>query len=146
MNKTEKLICLVLGAVLAWYVFNGMNEAKKAAAARQAAIAAAATNGVEAAGIGSIVSNRAEGATNRVEAGSNAVEAAASSAIEQSVQSNNLRNPLDAGGIPRVALRPGASHAGIRESQTTRRQVVRGLRRLVVKELKPPVELDPRQP
>ena len=37
MNKTEKLICLLLGAVLAWYVFNEMGKAKEAA--KQAAIA-----------------------------------------------------------------------------------------------------------
>ena len=31
MNKTEKLICLVLGAVLAWYIFSEMGKAKEAA-------------------------------------------------------------------------------------------------------------------
>ena len=37
MNKTEKLICLVLGAVLAWYIFSEMGKSKEAA--KQAAIA-----------------------------------------------------------------------------------------------------------
>ena len=37
MNKTEKLICLVLGAVLAWYVFSEMGKSKEAA--REAAAA-----------------------------------------------------------------------------------------------------------
>ena len=37
MNKTEKLICLVLGAVLAWYIFSEMGKAKEAA--KQTAIA-----------------------------------------------------------------------------------------------------------
>ena len=32
MNKTEKLICLVLGAVLAWYIFSEMGKAKEQAA------------------------------------------------------------------------------------------------------------------
>ena len=31
MNKTEKLICLVLGAVLAWYIFSEMGKSKEAA-------------------------------------------------------------------------------------------------------------------
>ena len=31
MNKTEKLICLVLGAVLAWYIFSEMGKAKERA-------------------------------------------------------------------------------------------------------------------
>ena len=46
MNKTEKLICIVLGAVLAWYIFNETGKAKEAAKAN----AAAATNVVEKAG------------------------------------------------------------------------------------------------
>ncbi len=42
MNKTEKLICLLLGAVLAWYIWAEMGRAKERAkyAAEQAAIAA----------------------------------------------------------------------------------------------------------
>ena len=43
MNKTEKLICLVLGAVLAWYVWSEIGKAKETAKAN----AAAATNVVE---------------------------------------------------------------------------------------------------
>ena len=39
MNKTEKLICLVLGAVLAWYIFSEMGNSKEAA--KQAALAQA---------------------------------------------------------------------------------------------------------
>lgn len=39
MNKTEKLICLVLGAVLAWYIFSEMGKSKEAA--KQAALAQA---------------------------------------------------------------------------------------------------------
>ena len=37
MNKTEKLICLVLGAVFAWYIFSEMGKSKEAA--KQAASA-----------------------------------------------------------------------------------------------------------
>ena len=37
MNKTEKLICLVLGAVLAWYIFSEAGKSKEAA--KQAALA-----------------------------------------------------------------------------------------------------------
>ncbi len=46
MNKTEKIICILLGAVLAWYIFNETGKAKERqkAAAEQAAIAA--TNAV----------------------------------------------------------------------------------------------------
>ena len=44
MNKTEKLICLVLGAVLAWYVWSEIGKAKETAKAN----AATATNVVEA--------------------------------------------------------------------------------------------------
>ena len=42
MNKTEKLICLLLGAVLAWYVWTEMGRAKERQKylAEQAAIAA----------------------------------------------------------------------------------------------------------
>ncbi len=42
MNKTEKLICLLLGAVLAWYIWSEMGRSKERAkyAAEQAAIAA----------------------------------------------------------------------------------------------------------
>ena len=47
MNKSEKIICLILGAILAWYIWGEMGRAKEraAAAAEQAAIAA--TNQVE---------------------------------------------------------------------------------------------------
>ena len=42
MNKTEKIICLLLGVVLAWYVWNEMGRAKERQKylAEQAAIAA----------------------------------------------------------------------------------------------------------
>ena len=42
MNKTEKIICIILGAVLAWYLFSENSKAKERAkvAAEQAAIAA----------------------------------------------------------------------------------------------------------
>ena len=42
MNKSEKIICLLLGAVLAWYIWAEMGRAKERAkyAAEQAAIAA----------------------------------------------------------------------------------------------------------
>ena len=51
MNKTEKLICLVLGAVLAWWIWSEMGRSKERAriAAEQAAIAATeiSSNGVD---------------------------------------------------------------------------------------------------
>ena len=42
MNKTEKIICILLGAVLAWYLFSESGKAKERAkaAAEQAAVAA----------------------------------------------------------------------------------------------------------
>ena len=53
MNKSEKIICLLLGAVLAWYIFNETGEAKERAklVASSAAVAverASATNAVAA--------------------------------------------------------------------------------------------------
>lgn len=49
MNKTEKIICLLLGAVLAWYIFTEIPKQKKAAAAaeqtRRAETANTTTNG-----------------------------------------------------------------------------------------------------
>ena len=50
MNKTEKLICLVLGAVLAWYIFSEMGKAKERASGDRNVAAPsceAATNVVE---------------------------------------------------------------------------------------------------
>ena len=41
MNKTEKLICLVLGAILAWYIFGEMGKAKERASQSQVAEASA---------------------------------------------------------------------------------------------------------
>ena len=46
MNKVEKLICLVLGAVLAWYVFTEMGNAKKAAGSQAEAAKAARAKGM----------------------------------------------------------------------------------------------------
>ena len=51
MNKSEKIICLLLGAGLAWYIYGEMGKAKERAklAAEQAAVAAeqaAVTNAV----------------------------------------------------------------------------------------------------
>ncbi len=51
MNKSEKIICLLLGAVLAWYIYGEMGKAKERAklAAEQAAVTAeqaAVTNAV----------------------------------------------------------------------------------------------------
>ena len=47
MNKTEKLICLVLGAILAWYIFNGAEKAKETAKQATAAQAEMASNRVD---------------------------------------------------------------------------------------------------
>ncbi|MBQ0033422.1 MAG: YidC/Oxa1 family insertase periplasmic-domain containing protein [bacterium] len=41
MNKTEKLICVVLGAALAWYIFSEMGKAKERASQSQVAEVAA---------------------------------------------------------------------------------------------------------
>ena len=59
MNKSEKIICLLLGAVLAWYIWAEMGRAKERAkyAAEQAAIAA--TNEVAAASAASRPANPA---------------------------------------------------------------------------------------
>ena len=47
MNKTEKLICLILGAVLAWYIFSEMGKAKEAAKQVTAAQPEIASNSVD---------------------------------------------------------------------------------------------------
>ena len=47
MNKTEKLICLALGAILAWYIFNGAEKAKDTAKQATAAQAEMASNRVD---------------------------------------------------------------------------------------------------
>lgn len=44
MNKTEKIICLLLGAVLAWYIFTEIPKQKKAAAAAEQARLAETAN------------------------------------------------------------------------------------------------------
>ena len=46
MNKSEKLICVILGAILAWYIWSESGKAKKAAEANAAAQAEMATNAV----------------------------------------------------------------------------------------------------
>ena len=56
MNKTEKLICVLLGGVLAWYIFVQMPKQSKAQAV------AAGTNAVPAAAV-----QTAAAASNRVE-------------------------------------------------------------------------------
>ena len=48
MNKTEKIICILLGAVLAWYLFIEMPKQSQAAADAAKAQAAAATTQVPA--------------------------------------------------------------------------------------------------
>ena len=78
MNKAEKIICLVLGAVLAWYLWSETGKAKERArvAAEQAAVAQ--TNAVA----------QAEMASNRVESiassSSNSSDSSASSASSNS--------------------------------------------------------------
>ena len=59
MNKTEKLICLVLGAVLAWYIFSEMGKAKQSSSATEpCAVTNEVTSAVNAAGrAGQVVSN-----------------------------------------------------------------------------------------
>ena len=47
MNKVEKLICLVLGAVLAWWIWSEMGRSKERARIAVEEAAIAATNGVE---------------------------------------------------------------------------------------------------
>ena len=59
MNKTEKIICLVLGAVLAWYIFNETGKAKQSSSATEpCAVTNEVASAVNAAGrAGQVVSN-----------------------------------------------------------------------------------------
>ena len=70
MNKTEKLICLVLGAVLVWCIYSQVNQAKESAKRN----AVAATNRVVSAAVPAAASVPAP---------------AAKPTVEQSEQSNN---------------------------------------------------------
>ena len=47
MNKSEKIICLILGAVLIWYIFNETGKAKKAAAEQPTVAQVSAAEGSE---------------------------------------------------------------------------------------------------
>ena len=82
MNKTEKIICLVLGAVLIWYLFV---ETPRQTKARQEAAAAQAQAAAEA---------QAQAETNDVAQASAPVEkAAAAPAAAPAVQERKVENP-----------------------------------------------------
>ena len=73
MNKTEKLICLVLGAVLAWYIFIEMPKQSQAAAdaAKAQAVQAAQATGD---GAVALVADRFFGKRDTSAAGGGAAE------------------------------------------------------------------------
>ena len=66
MNKTEKIICLLLGAVLAWYIWAEMGRAKERAkyAAEQAAIAATNVTAEAVADVGATDATSGTGVTD----------------------------------------------------------------------------------
>ena len=66
MNKTEKIICLLLGAVLAWYIWAEMGRAKERAkyAAEQAAIAATNVTAEAVADVGTADATSGTGVTD----------------------------------------------------------------------------------
>jgi YidC/Oxa1 family membrane protein insertase len=66
MNKTEKIICLLLGAVLAWYIWAEMGRAKERAkyAAEQAAIAATNVTAEAVADVGTANATNGTGVTD----------------------------------------------------------------------------------
>ena len=129
MNKTEKLICLVLGAVLAWYIFSEMGKSKEAA--KQAALAQAeiASNRVDrVASDSSNSSNTSVSSASSVASAPNALEAVKPSVPEKIVtlENDEVKLELSTWGavVKKVTLKKYAKDCG------------------PISEENPPVELD----
>ena len=111
MNKAEKIICLVLGAVLAWYIFNETGKAKQSAG-REAAVAA--TNQVDEVAVGDEAGRRstakAEGARPVLE------QAAKPTAPERvvSIENDDVKLELTSwgAGVKQVTLKRFARGCG----------------------------------
>ena len=111
MNRAEKIICLVLGAVLAWYVFNEAGKARQPAG-REAAVAA--TNQVAKAADGAEAGRQS---TAQAEAGRPAPATAAKPmAPEQvvSVENEDVKLELTSwgAGVKKVTLKKFARDCG----------------------------------
>ena len=117
MNKTEKLICLVLGAVLAWYIFSEMGKSKEAA--KQAALAQAeiASNRVDrVASDSSNSSNSSVSSASSVASAPNALEAVKPSVPEKIVtlENDEVKLELSTWGavVKKVTLKKYAKDCG----------------------------------
>ena len=117
MNKTEKLICLVLGAVLAWYIFSEMGKSKEAA--KQAALAQAeiASNRVDrAASDSSNSSNSSVSNASGVASAPKALEAVKPSVPEKIVtlENDEVKLELSTWGavVKKVTLKKYAKDCG----------------------------------
>ena len=117
MNKTEKLICLVLGAVLAWYIFSEMGKSKEAA--KQAALAQAeiASNRVDrVASDSSNSSNTSVSSASSVASAPNALEAVKPSVPEKIVtlENDEVKLELSTWGavVKKVTLKKYAKDCG----------------------------------
>ena len=117
MNKTEKLICLVLGAVLAWYIFSEMGKSKEAA--KQAALAQAeiASNRVDrVASDSSNSSNSSVSSASSVASAPKALEAVKPSVPEKIVtlENDEVKLELSTWGavVKKVTLKKYAKDCG----------------------------------
>ena len=117
MNKTEKLICLVLGAVLAWYIFSEMGKSKEAA--KQAALAQAeiASNRVDrVASDSSSSSNSSVSSASSVASAPKALEAVKPSVPEKIVtlENDEVKLELSTWGavVKKVTLKKYAKDCG----------------------------------
>ena len=123
MNKTEKLICLVLGAVLAWYVFMEAGKQKKAAESTRGTQAAVVTNAVAAgestvAGkAGAVVSNCVQAVVAAGERVAEAVKEAVNPSVPEKIvtlEDDDVKLELSTWGavVKKVTLKKYAKDCG----------------------------------
>ena len=117
MNKTEKLICLVLGAVLAWYIFSEMGKSKEAAKQAASAQMEMVSNRVDrAASDSSNSSNSSVSSASGVARAPKALEAARPSVPEKIVtlENDEVKLELSTWGavVKKVTLKKYAKDCG----------------------------------
>ena len=117
MNKTEKLICLVLGAVLAWYIFSEMGKSKEAAKQAASAQMEMVSNRVDrAASDSSNSSNSSVSNASRVASAPKALEAVKPSVPEKIVtlENDEVKLELSTWGavVKKVTLKKYAKDCG----------------------------------
>ena len=117
MNKTEKLICLVLGAVLAWYIFSEMGKSKEAAKQAASAQTEMLSNGVDrVASDSSNSSNTSVSSASSVASAPKALEAVKPSVPEKIVtlENDEVKLELSTWGavVKKVTLKKYAKDCG----------------------------------